>query len=369
MMVGTSRPTMSSPPVPPDASLPAPVPASTPEATAAGPAETTASVPARRQRPTPITGRDIIDLARSGALPADRIDRALRVTGLAPDTEGLIAAVQRLMPALAVLAAIGGGICVVAANWQDIGRFARFGAALAILTGLAIAVLAIGLERPLGRSLLTVAIGLIGPALALYGQTYQTGADVHTLMFTWVLLALPWMVASRQPMAWMLVLAILQGGGVLWLMARDAWLWLPTARPVPTWLMAAAFQAAVLLAWEVAASRMAWLSSRWPQRILAWMLMAVLTVPACLFVLSLGARLPGAALAVPLWLATLAVIGWHYGKRRPDTVILSGLLLAVATFISLVIGRATSSFVLVGMVLLVAAAAGTIGIRHVSSKP
>lgn len=115
----------------------------------------------------------------------------------------------------------------VAANWSRIGIFGRF----ILVEILLVACAAVALWKPppssAGRGALFLAFIATGVLLALFGQTYQTGADVYELFLTWTLLGLPlvmlarWSVASA---AWVLVLNAMlllycgwqPAGGMLW---------------------------------------------------------------------------------------------------------------------------------------------------------
>jgi len=127
---------------------------------------------------------------------------ALDVTGARPDRAAWRVFLATLFNG-AGLAALGAGVIFfVAANWQDygvIGRFALLQVAFAACVGLA-------LWRPppgvAGQSGLVLAIVLAGTLLALFGQTYQTGADVYELFFAWAALTIPFAVASRSGAAW-----------------------------------------------------------------------------------------------------------------------------------------------------------------------
>ncbi len=66
-----------------------------------------------------------------------------------------------------------------------------------------------------------------GALLALFGQTYQTGANVYELFLTWALLGLPLVIASQWSVAWAGWLTVLNtalalycgwrpDGGLLW---------------------------------------------------------------------------------------------------------------------------------------------------------
>lgn len=125
----------------------------------------------------------------------------------------------RLLKA-AGLGSLGAGVIFfVAANWDVWGLAGRFGllqAGLVICAGVA-------LKQPppsrAGQGALLLATLLTGALLALFGQTYQTGADIHELFFTWALLTLPFAVAALSGAVWAVwwvvlnvALALLCGG-------------------------------------------------------------------------------------------------------------------------------------------------------------
>lgn len=135
---------------------------------------------------------------------------------------------------LAQLLFIGGLISLaaslvffVAANWSRLAVFGRFGLLELVLLGCGVVALLKPPPANLGRAALFLAFITTGALLALFGQTYQTGADVYELFMTWTLLGLPiallgnWGVTSAT---WLLVLnlalALFCGfhpiGGLLW---------------------------------------------------------------------------------------------------------------------------------------------------------
>ena len=65
--------------------------------------------------------------------------------------------------------------------------------------------------------LLSAAAVLLGALLAVYGQTYQTGADPWGLFATWALLILPWAVAACFTPLWLLVIGLIDTAHVLYL--------------------------------------------------------------------------------------------------------------------------------------------------------
>src|SRR5882757_8172141 len=83
------------------------------------------------------------------------------------------------------LGALGAGVIFfVAANWQAWGLLGRF----ALLQAGLLICIAAALWRPpprrTGQAALLLATLFTGALLALFGQSYQTGADGHELFFT-----------------------------------------------------------------------------------------------------------------------------------------------------------------------------------------
>jgi len=143
------------------------------------------------------------------------------------------------------LGSLGAGVIFfVAANWQAWGLAGRFGL---LQAGLLICVAAALWQPPparVGQAALLLATLFTGALLALFGQSYQTGADLYELFLTWSLLALPFAVAGLSGAvwaAWWVVLDVGLGlycGGLthdslLWFVPGDwgrdraAWLMLP----------------------------------------------------------------------------------------------------------------------------------------------
>lgn len=111
------------------------------------------------------------------------------------------------------LGALGAGVIFfVAANWQAWGLLGRFG----LLQAGLLSCIAAALWRPppqrVGQAALLLATLLTGGLLALFGQSYQTGADVHELFFTWALLTLPFAAAALSGAVWAVWWVVLNVG-------------------------------------------------------------------------------------------------------------------------------------------------------------
>ena len=142
------------------------------------------------------------DLARDYSLNEGAIALALDLTGARPDRAAWRTFAIRLMNAAGIAALGAGAIFFVAANWQHFGILGRLGLLQAALLGCA----GLAWWRPpphmIGRSALVLALLLTGALLALFGLTYQTGADVYELFLIWAALGLPFALAGRSGAAW-----------------------------------------------------------------------------------------------------------------------------------------------------------------------
>src|SRR5918999_490511 len=127
--------------------------------------------------------------AQPAALPPPALDRALEIATATPDHSAWHRFLSRTLALLGTALILAGVVCFFAYNWDRLGRFGKLGL---IETGIVAAALVAWwrLPRVSGQIALTAAAVLVGPLLAVYGQTYQTGADPYGLFLTWALLEL-----------------------------------------------------------------------------------------------------------------------------------------------------------------------------------
>ncbi|HRJ69023.1 MAG TPA: GDYXXLXY domain-containing protein [Beijerinckiaceae bacterium] len=103
-------------------------------------------------------------------------------------------------------ALLGGGLMLwIAANWDSIGKLQKFW----LVGGILLAFGAIGATLAAWRTPAALGAFLaIGALFALFGQTYQTGADPWQLFALWAALGLPLAIAARHDavfVPWMVV--------------------------------------------------------------------------------------------------------------------------------------------------------------------
>ncbi|OQX19132.1 MAG: hypothetical protein BWK80_37260 [Desulfobacteraceae bacterium IS3] len=111
---------------------------------------------------------------------------------------------------------LSGVIFFFAYNWAAMGRFLKFAL---IESGIVVCVIASyvgGIRRIVGKVFLLSASVLVGVLLAVYGQTYQTGADAFELFLCWAVLIFGWAAVSDFAALWFVWLVIANTGIILY---------------------------------------------------------------------------------------------------------------------------------------------------------
>lgn len=173
-------------------------------------------------------------LAKIYSLDEARVDTMLELADARPTRAEGLAFLGQCLRIGGILSLAASLVFFVAANWDDIAVFGRF--ALVELALVACGIVALVKPPPstLGRAALFLAFVATGALLALFGQTYQTGADVYELFLGWSLVGLPlvwiarWGVTSA---AWIVVFDValllycgwMPAGGFLWSMLGSGW--------------------------------------------------------------------------------------------------------------------------------------------------
>jgi uncharacterized membrane protein len=155
--------------------------------------------------------KELDAFAEHHQLSASNVDLTLSLAGARPTPAETHRFAIRVLMLAGVISLAAGVVFFVAANWDALRVAGRF----ALLEALMLASLVLALLRPppkdIGRYALLTAFVTTGALLALFGQTYQTGADVYELFLTWTVVALPFVLAGQWSVlwaAWVLVLNV-----------------------------------------------------------------------------------------------------------------------------------------------------------------
>ena len=223
--------------------------------------------------------------------------------------------------------------------------------------------------------MLVAAALLVGALLALFGQTYQTGADPWQLFFIWALMISPWVFISRLPVMWLLILALLNISALLYFKTFGGALeviLLPVLATKNGFLWSVFILNIVALAiWESVSEKFPWMDSRWAPRTIAvaagvpvtWLALAHITDAE-----------RGSIVAMTVWLLWAACIYAYYRWRRQDLFMLAGLVLSAAAILITYLAEplfkyaGSAAFLFVAILIVGASSAGTLWLRRVNAE-
>ncbi len=318
--------------------------------------------------------RDLAAWHECGALDARGLDYGRQLCAT-PITSGDWLAFWRQLCAWLGCVLLGSAvICLVAANWSQLGKFSR----LAGLQGLLVLAVLVAMRpgvSPLARTAsLLLASMLLGGLLALVGQTYQTGADPWQLFAGWAVLMLPWTLAARSVALWL-----------VWAMVANVALGLWANEGGDERISAAVavfslFNGLLLAGWEAGWRRLAWLRRPLGPRLLASWLLGVLAWYAIIRSIELGSGFAQSQWIVAMsWWALVAVgIGVFYRYGRRDIAMMALVLVTlIAVFTTQVVARIDNWwddsggplwFGLLAILVLVQAALAAAWLRRLASE-
>ena len=262
----------------------------------------------------------LIHWFETGAIPADRVDAALAVARILPTARQWRRFIDRLLLFAGVLALAAAVIFFFAYNWSAMGRFAKFGLVEGVIVLALIGYWKLGTGRLSGKSMLLLAVLLLGALLALFGQTYQTGADAWQLFAGWALLMLPWAVVGRFAALWVVWIALINLALSLYFSVfRGMFGFLLSEETLMFTIFGV--NTAAWIVWEVSTHRFPWLNERWALRLLALASGTAATTLVVQTILDWHEASGAIVLIYPLWVFALYRV---YRRLVPDLFMLAG---------------------------------------------
>ncbi|MEN8218868.1 MAG: DUF2157 domain-containing protein [Pseudomonadota bacterium] len=277
----------------------------------------------------PISSNTLYSLARANQLTASALEYSLRRIGIIPDAKAWRKFIDNLLLLLSTTLLLVGIIFFFAYNWADLNHFAKFGLLQASLLTLAVFASWRGLERLEGKVALLATAVLLGTLLAVYGQTYQTGADAFSLFMTWAILIIPWVLLGTFAPLWLLLLVLLNLSLILY---YGQVINPPSHGPhTELFLLLFMLNGTAMLVWEnVQLRSIAWLRGHWLGVLIFSTILIVLITPTLYAIVSNNWQLhPLLAVAVGLYAATTALALWYYRYQRHDLLLLAACLLGL----------------------------------------
>ena len=275
----------------------------------------------------------IIDLIEHGTISPKNIGDALIATKVEPDGKAWATFIDIFLLWLGGLALAFAAIFFVAHNWNAIGRFTKFGMVEILILLATAAYWKLAEHRVAGKVSLLVATIFLGALLALYEQTYQTGADTWQLFFNWALLMMPWALIGRFPTLWIVWVVLINLSILLYHHTFADGLWLMFVADEGMLWLVFLFNTLALILWELLSDTLHWLSERWATRLLA----ISSGVPITLLTLYaiFDHRDVSDLLSILAWVSWLAVLYMAYRYARPDLFMLaSGCLSGIVVVIA-----------------------------------
>ncbi len=274
----------------------------------------------------------ILAWSERGAVPDARA--ALTASGVLPSARDWRAFLDALLlwsGAVALAAALA---FFIAHNWNELGKFAKFGLVELPIVAAVLAYWRLGPERAAGKAALLVAAILLGVLMALFGQTYQTGADTWELFASWAALIAPWVVIGCFAGLWMLWLALINVAIILYYLVFPGLFGIVFSTEHHLWSLFA-FNTLALVCWELAARRYAWLAERWAPRLLAIASGTTITLLMLQEVFDWRVQSGTALLVYPAWIVC-AYAAYRVAAR--DLMVLAGgclsLIVVTTSFLS-----------------------------------
>ena len=256
----------------------------------------------------------------------------------------------------------------VAYNWNELGTITRFALIQVLIIAAIVGYWKLGTQKLAGKVSLLVASILVGVLLALYGQTYQTGADPWQLFFTWAMLVLPWALIGCFPAIWVMWVILINLSIVLYHQAfSGAFSVLFSPFTNMLWLLFA-FNIVVLLLWELAIHRWARLNERWALRLVAVFAGLVITWLVLYDIVQYkdSQVYPGL-----VWIGWIAAMLFVYLRVVRDLFMLAGICLSaivvVMVFVSrhLFNGDEAAAFLILAVMIIGMGAGAAVWLRHV----
>jgi uncharacterized membrane protein len=298
---------------------------------------------------------ELINLIENNLVTDENLDEAVTLANIIPNSSRWLTFLNQLFLWTGSIALGLSMLFFIAFNWLEFGRFAKFALVEVSLAGAIISYLILKKESLLAKASITVAAIFVGVLLALFGQTYQTGADPWQLFFIWACLILPWTMTARFSVLWLISVILINVAFILYIDAHNRLFFLRYVQDVILWgLFAINFVS--LIVWQLASVKCKWLDDGFSMRFITVTVAILITILAIISV-SEGNMLSN--LAVPMWAICMGLGYWLYRRRSVELFILaigclSGIMLIATLFINLLFNGSEiiSAFLLLALIIV-----------------
>jgi len=268
---------------------------------------------------------ELISLIEHSDITAENIDEVVILAKIKPTTNAWLVFINNLFLWLGCIALSLSVIFFIAFNWTKMGRFAKFTLVEFALILAIVAYLKVKLTSVASSAALIFATFMLGALMALFGQTYQTGADPWQLFFNWALLMTPWAIIGRFASIWIIWLVLINLSIALYCDVYLNPLSLIFASKINLAWTFFSFHVLSFMTWYLLSPSIVWMQKQWAIRILA--LSAGISITHLMLSAIFDHGITN-SLALPVWVMFFATIYWLYRKRSIDLFMLAGACLS-----------------------------------------
>jgi uncharacterized membrane protein len=264
---------------------------------------------------------ELVNLIEHNAVRQEYIDDVVDFSNIKPTQKAWVTLINNLFLWIGCVALGFSFIYFLAHNWSQIGRFAKFALVETALVLSILVYLKTQISSMSRSAALTFSTILLGALMALFGQTYQTGADPWQLFFNWALLMTPWTLISRFTTIWLLWLGLLNLSIMLYCDVHSNPLSLLFGSKVSVLWALFTFNTLSFVAWYKLSQSCLWMQKEWAIRLIA-LAVGISITSLALFAI-LNNRITD-NLALPVWVLFLASFYLFYRKLQVNLFMLAG---------------------------------------------
>jgi uncharacterized membrane protein len=310
----------------------------------------------------------IVEFIKNGLISENRIPDALRASKLAPDGKAWLSFLDHFLLVVGAVLVVSALTFFIAYNWVEMSKLAKFSLVEVFVTLAVFAYWKLGTQQLSAKVALLTASLLLGVLLALYGQTYQTGADTWQLFFNWALLILPWVFLAQFSVLWIVFLFLLNLSLVLYAETFGGLFGLAFTSELDFLWLLFALNVMALLVWEYMSQTKMWLQSVWAKRLLAVVSGASITT---LTVIYIDSPAHHSIFSLLVWFNYLFVLYIYYRTKKPDLFMLAGgclsVIIVMITFVAQhMVG--SESFLVFSVLIIVFGGASSMWLKHVQKE-
>jgi len=273
-----------------------------------------------------------------GLIKPKQQQEALQIADERPEPSMWWSFSKNLLLMLGLLSLAFGVIFFFAFNWNEIGRMSKFMILQIVMVASFVAYFFKSNSYWLSQALLLMAVLVLGALLALFGQTYQTGADPWQLFATWALLIVPLVLFCKSEVLWMFWAVLINVGLVLYLdinnilfgsmFSSGGWFW--PFLLVNTGLVVLLELLSYKSGLHFSGLGLFKLQNRWPAQILGLRMIYILTV---IGMHAIWGGSDGRGMNLVVYVLMMSAVFMYYRFKARDLLLLTAWLMSLMVFV------------------------------------